>query len=158
MKIRLIASLVLFVAFQARADFSGRWVGEGKARDGASWASQCQLIEFDFRQSETSFELRSGHVRCGSLKVEWRPFAMAIIDGALWLAEKNIGSISETDFHAETAVSKLKVRQFFDMHLTPAGRLGYREEWQDIQSGAVMFLIEGELVKSDAPAPRPEGL
>lgn len=82
---------------------------------------------------------------------------MAIIDGSLWLADKKVGSVSETDFHVETIVPKLKVRQFFDMQFTDSGRLIYREEWQDLQSGAVMFLLEGDLARPGATALGAEG-
>jgi len=94
----ILGSFLIFSTTEAFGDFSGVWIGQGKARDTLGQSFPCDEIFWEFRRSATKFTIVSGSVECGDGPGLY--FGMHVFDvkgNELYMEGKKQGTISPTE-------------------------------------------------------------
>jgi len=93
---KLFISVLFFVSTLAYADLTGSWLGEGTIIFSDTMESQCELMEFNVSQTADKFTLEDGTMLCNGFEQMFEPVRLSIKDETLWLDEKQVGSITDT--------------------------------------------------------------
>lgn len=143
---KLIFTSLIFASLSAFAGtFQGNWAGQGNLKDPSGASIKCEQIKFVVKQSPEAINIEQGYIQCKPQEMTVAPIRALIKNGALYMDNKKVGTISE-----DTVILNYKNDQGVNVRskaqLTETG-MTYREEWLDNQ-GKVMLIFTGALIRA----------
>jgi len=142
-KIIFFSFLMPLHLWAAGVDFSGDFVGKGKATmHPKEKVRNCSEIYFQIRQAEKTLHVVSGGYKCEDLEAEFPAFSVDVVGDKLMSDGVQVGSVTATQFTLHTENADEDFTYTLQLTKTESG-IHFQEDWPD--GGQPALTVEGAL-------------